>query len=266
MRIASLSIEVVAKQNVPGKLAQSALTLQPGAQTSPDEALATHAFGRFSALPPPAPRPAQSDDRAQGLVHPSAHVSPAMHALASGLHGSPTPLSVHTTHFESTHVVSASRSAMPVGDWPSQAATHADRPPQFCSQFERFWHATSVSQAASGSQPLAFAHWAPGESSALTTHPRAAAPPSAAGPPPPPAMVGAGQLASMPEQLPRSGGCGVIAVHAAHAAKMSQAKESASRRMGVVRSSSTCSFSGATTANGAAAWRAEVVRTRPASP
>src|ERR1019366_6165873 len=126
MRIASLSIEVVAKQNVPGKLAQSALTLQPGAQTSPDEALATHAFGRFSALPPPAPRPAQSDDRAHGLVDPSAHVSPGM----------PAPLSVHTTLFEAPHVVSASRSAIPVGACPSQGATHADRPPQFCSQFE----------------------------------------------------------------------------------------------------------------------------------
>jgi hypothetical protein len=93
MRTWTPSVDVVAKQNVAGNAAQSASTLQPGVHVSPVVGFSTQAFGRFRALPPLAPRPAQSDERVHGFVHHAArHERPALQAFAAGSQGSPTPL------------------------------------------------------------------------------------------------------------------------------------------------------------------------------
>ena len=104
---------------------------------------------------------------------------------------------------------------MPLGASRSHPEMHADTPLQFCSQLERFSQSTSFSHAANGVQQLALAHRVHWESRALTAHPVAAVPASARDPPPPPPMTAeTGQLASRPEQSPRSGGRDAVAEHA----------------------------------------------------
>jgi hypothetical protein len=65
------SAEVVAKQKDPGNEVQSASVWQPGTHCLPTAVVRMQAFGRPSALPPPAPNPSQSVDRVQALVHQS---------------------------------------------------------------------------------------------------------------------------------------------------------------------------------------------------
>jgi hypothetical protein len=96
---AKRSKEVVARQNVPGKSAQSAFVMQPGVQSSP-LGVEMQALGSPVKLPALGPIPAQSEAWAHTRVHQAPlHVRPATHVFAPPTaHGSPMPDSVQIGH------------------------------------------------------------------------------------------------------------------------------------------------------------------------
>ncbi len=160
IRTESPSDEVVAKQKAPENELQSASAEQPGTHSFPAAAVATHAFGRPSESPPPAPSPLQSVDRTHDFVHQSPpHDSPALHATPEGLHGSPTPSSLQTGHLVSRQDERESRSGTPLGDWVAQLLKQLATPAQLCSQLRRFSQSVLAVHAANAVQQLASAHW-----------------------------------------------------------------------------------------------------------
>jgi len=156
----SRSSDVVARQNVFGKSAQSAFPFraQPGVQTSP-LAVEMHALASPVKLPPLGPIPTQSEALRHPLVHQRPlHVRPVTHAVAPSPHGSPMPDSLQTGHFSVKHDSISSNMVTLAGYVWLHATRHALAPRQPIAQLSRLLHRDGGSHAAICAQHWASAH------------------------------------------------------------------------------------------------------------